>query len=262
MLTRRSSLNYLVSVLIIAAVIAGCGNKEMGKAQAVPSPSLVLLPTVQLTVLSIVRPTVQGTIQPTVQPTVQPTPTLLVLGPLFDADLDLMAGPIDVPLELQIPSLKVNAPVLGVGLTSENVMDAPKGPIGDPVWHSAFWYRGSGIPGESGTATIAGHVNDPLGEPEIFAHLHDLQPGDLIVVHYTTSNVDIRFIVDQTKVYSIEESSTGSVLTQIFGAGPIAGTGPQPAPDGLSHLTLITCTGDIVNGRFDHHTVVYATRSK
>ncbi|OGO41895.1 MAG: hypothetical protein A2W36_01860 [Chloroflexi bacterium RBG_16_58_14] len=173
-----------------------------------------------------------------------------------------MAGPIDVPLELQIPSLKVNAPVLGVGLTSENVMDAPKGPIGDPVWHSAFWYRGSGIPGESGTATIAGHVNDPLGEPEIFAHLQDLQPGDLIVVHYTTSNVDIRFIVDQTKVYSIEESSTASVLTQIFGAGPIAGTGPQPAPDGLSHLTLITCTGDIVNGRFDHHTVVYATRSK
>jgi hypothetical protein len=40
------------------------------------------------------------------------------------------------------------------------------------------------------------------------------------------------------------------------------GSEPQPSPDGPSHLTLITCAGTIVNGQFDHHTVVYATRSK
>jgi sortase (surface protein transpeptidase) len=199
--------------------------------------------------------------QPTVQPTVQPTPTLFVLGPLFDSGLDIKAGPIDVPLELQIPSLEVNAPVIGVGLTSENVMDAPKGPISDPVWHAAFWYRGSGIPGEPGTATIAGHVNDPLGRPEIFANLQDLRTGDLIIVHYSTSNIDIHFSVDQIKIYSIQESSDPAVLAQIYGTGPVAGTGPQPALDGLSHLTLITCAGNIVNGQFDHHIVVYATRS-
>ena len=141
-------------------------------------------------------------------------------------------------------------------------MDAPKGPIGDPVWHTAFWYRGSGIPGDPGTATIAGHVNDPLGQPEIFAHIQDLQPGDKIVIHDATSNLDILFIVDQIEVYSIEESSDPVVLGQIFGIGPIAGTEPQPALDGLSHLTLITCAGNIVNGQFDHHTAVYATRSK
>jgi sortase (surface protein transpeptidase) len=167
-----------------------------------------------------------------------------------------------VPLELLIPSLDVDAPMLGVGLTSENEMDAPKGPIGDPVWHTAFWYRGSGIPGEPGTATIAGHVNDPLGRPEIFAHLQDLQPGDLIIIHYTTSNIDIRFIVDQIVVYSIQESSDPAVLSQIFGVGTVVGTGPQPTLDGLSHLTLITCAGNIVNGQFDHHMVVYATRSQ
>jgi hypothetical protein len=172
-----------------------------------------------------------------------------------------MAGPIDVPLELQIPSLKVNAPVLGVGLTSKNAMDAPKGPIGDPVWHMAYWYRGSGIPGEPGTAAIAGHINDPLGRPEIFASLDDLQTGDLIIVHYTTTDIDILFIVDQTMVYSTKESSDPAVLAQIFGAGPVDGTGPQPALDGLSHLTLITCAGNIVDGQFDHHTVVYATHS-
>jgi hypothetical protein len=192
----------------------------------------------------------------------QPTPTVFVFGPLIDSNLDLSAGPVSVPLELEIPSLNIDAPVLGVGLTLDSVMDSPKGPIGDPIWHTAFWYRGGGIPGDIGTATLAAHVNDPLGRPEIFANLEDLHPGDLIIVHLKYTTMDIRFIVDQLKVYSVKESSDPAVLTQIYGAGPVSGTRPQPSPDGLSHLTLITCAGDIVNGEFDHHTVVFATRSK
>ena len=141
-------------------------------------------------------------------------------------------------------------------------MDAPKGRIGDPIWGTAFWYRGSSIPGEVGTATIAGHVNDPFGIPQIFAHLQDLHPGDLIIVHVKNTTVDIRFMVDQVKVYTLQESSDPAVLKKIFGAGPISGTIPQPSLDGLSHLTLITCSGNFDNGQFDHHTVVYATLSK
>ncbi|HEY3341839.1 MAG TPA: class F sortase, partial [Anaerolineae bacterium] len=156
----------------------------------------------------------------------------------------------------------VNAPVLGVGLTSDNVMDAPKGPAGDPIWHTAFWYRGSGVPGDPGTATIAGHVDDLLGKPEIFAHLQDLHPGDLIIIRATRTNTDIRFVVNQIEVYSTQQASDPAVLAQIYGSGPLAGTGPQPALDGLSHLTLITCAGNFVNGQYDHHTVVYATRSE
>jgi hypothetical protein len=248
-LTRRTSLNCLATILVIAAVLAGCGNKETGEvAQTAPPPS----PSFPASPMRL----------PSDQPTVQPTPTLFVFGPLVDPDLDLKAGPVHVPLELRIPSLKVNAPVFGVGLNSENVMDSPKGEIGDPVWHTAFWYRGGGIPGDIGTATIAGHINDPLGRPEIFANLEDLQPGDLIIVHLKNTTINIRFIVDQVKVYSVQESSDPAVLTQIFGAGPVLGTGPQPSFDGLSHLTLITCAGDIVKGKFDHHTVVYTTRSK
>jgi hypothetical protein len=247
-LIRRSNLLVcLATVLVIAAVLAGCGNIETGEAaQTAPPPSPMLLPSDQ----------------PIVQPTVQPTPTLFVVGPLIDSNLDLWALPVAVPLELQIPSLKVNAPVLAVGLTSENVMDSPRGSIGDPVWSTAFWYRGGGLPGDIGTAAIAGHVNDPLGQEMIFAHLEDLRPGDLIIVHLKYTTMDIRFIVDQVKVYSTQESSDPAVLTQIFGAGAFAGIGPLPSPDGLSHLTLITCAGDIVDGQFDHHTVVYATRIK
>jgi hypothetical protein len=227
---------------VIAAVLAGCGSNQTGEAPTAPLPSAMLVPSVH--------------------PTVQPTPTPFHLGPLIDEGIDLSAGPVEVPLQLQIPSLQVNAPVLGVGLTSANVMDSPKGPIGDPVWGTAFWYRGGGIPGDIGTATIAGHVDDPLGRPEIFAHLDQLHPGDLIVVHLNNTNIGIDFMVNQIKVYSTQQSSDPAVLTQIFGAGPVAGTEPQPAPDGLSHLTLITCAGYIVKGEFDHHTVVYATRTK
>ncbi len=252
---------YLLTVIVIAVLIAGCEKKE-ARLELVETPSpLGFQPSDQ----GEVQPTTttfQSIVEPSAELTVQSTSTPIALGPLFDSSVDIKAGPIGVPLELQIPSLKIRAPVVGVGLTSGNVMDAPKGPIGDPIWHTAFWYRGSGIPGESGTATIAGHVNDPLGRPEIFAHLQDLEPGDLIIIRFTTLNIDISFSVDQVKDYSVQESSDIAVLTQIYGAGPLAGTGPQPAFDGLAHITLITCSGNIVNGQFDHHIVVYATHSK
>jgi sortase (surface protein transpeptidase) len=190
----------------------------------------------------------------------QALPTLELAIPLFDPAIDLRASAVDVALELQIPSLDVNAPVQGVGLTSENVMDSPKGPIGDAVWSTAFWYRGGGVPGDVGTATFAGHVNDPLGVPEIFANIEDLRIGDLIIIRDTRTDTDIQFAVDAVKVYSLLETSQPAVLTQIFGAGPVAGLGPQPTLDGLSRITLITCAGEIVDGAFDHYTVVYATR--
>ena len=259
-LTRRSWTGCLAAVVVIAAVLAGCANKETGEGFAKPSPSFTRSPSPQpagqLAPQATVQPASQVTGQPATQATVQATPTPFIPGPLFYPNLDLKFGPVDVPLELQIPSLKVNAPVLGVGITAKNEMDAPKGPIGDPVWQTAFWYRGSVIPGDPGTATFAGHVNDPLGQPEIFAHLQRLNPGDPIIVHVKNTSIDIPFMVDLVKVYSIKEVSDPAVMAKIFGGGP------QPAPDGLSHLTLITCAGKIVQGQYDHYTVVYATRSK
>jgi hypothetical protein len=262
MFIHRSWHGCLAAVLVIAAVLVGCGNKETGKGLAKPSLSFIRSPSVQPTGQPAIQATGRPANQATGQPIPTPTPTPFIPGPLFYPNLDLKVRPVDVPLELQIPSLNVNAPVLGVGLTAGNEMDAPKGPIGDPVWNTAFWYRGSVIPGQPGTATFAGHVNDPLGQPEIFAHLQKLNPGDPIIVHVKNTTIDIPFMVDQVKVYSIQEVSNPSVIEKIFGSAPLAGAGPQPAPDGLSHLTLITCAGKIVKGQYDHYTVVYATRSK
>lgn len=258
MITRLSMLGCLSSLLIIAMMLTACGITEMGEATPTPIPSL--LSSTALPTLLLPSPVIQVTVQPTVLPT--PIPTPVVLGPLFDADVDIMDGPVELPLVLEIPALQVNAPVLGVGMTSSNEMDAPKGPIDDPVWHSAFWYRGSGLPGESGTATIAGHLSDPLGRDEIFGHLEDLEPGDSVIIHYTEQNLDFTYIVDQVAIYSLKESSDPAMLEIIFGTGPVTGRPAQPSPDGIARLTLITCTGSVIDGRFDHHVVVFATLKK
>jgi hypothetical protein len=254
--TRQSLLEFLWIVLVIAAGLVGCGNKETGEAQDGLIPSPMLISTGRLPLI----PPQTGT--PTATVTITPTATLFVPAPLFDAKLDIKAGPVDVPLELLIPSLHVNVPVIGVGLTQWNVMDAPMGSLGSPFWHSAFWYRGSGIPGDVGTATIAGHITDPLGKPGAFRYIQDLPVGALIIIHDSRSSIDIHFRIDDVKTITLEESTDPVILTLIFGAGPVAGTGPQPSLDGLAHLTLITCATNYITGNFDDRTVIFATRIK
>ncbi len=250
-------LGRLAAILIGAAMLAGCASPPAGESQRDPLPT----PSAPASAEPSFQPAVQATPQPQVQPSAVPTDGPWAPGPLIEPGLDLRAGPVDVPLELRIPSLQVNAAVTGVGINAQNAMDAPKGPIDDPLWQKAFWFRGSGIPGHSGTATFAGHVNDPLARAAVFADLTDLRAGDLIVIRDLRTNRDIQFTVTHIETYSVQQTSEPAVLAQIYGAGPVSGQGPQPAPDGRSHLTLITCAGDIVDGAFDHHVVVFATRT-
>jgi sortase (surface protein transpeptidase) len=107
---------------------------------------------------------------------------------------------------------------------------------------------------------IAGHVGGPGGSSAVFADLGRLRPGDPIVVRDTRAALDVRFSVTEAKTYSLDEAAEPAVLTQIYGAGPVAGNWPEPSADGLAHLTLITCTGTFRNGTHDHRLVVYATR--
>ena len=213
-------------------MLAGCGAAEPGTSSSGPLPA--------------VPPATSA--------------ALAVPAALTDDAVDLRAGPAPVPLELQLPSLDLIAPVVGVGITPTNVMDAPMGPAGDPVWQQAFWYRGSAVPGALSTALMAGHVGGPGGSSAVFAHLDRLRPGDPIVVRDTRSATDVRFSVTESTSYSLDEASEPAVLTRMYGAGPVEATWPQPSADGLAHLTLITCTGTFRNGTHDHRLVVYATR--
>jgi len=181
---------------------------------------------------------------------------------LFAKTLSVRAGPVPVPLQLLIPSIKVSTQVLGVGVTPGDVMDAPEGPVGDPVWQEAFWYRGSAVPGAISTALIAGHIDGPSGTPGVFGHIGELKPGDRIIVHDTRTGLDVRFAVTGSSSFTLEQTTEPAVLQQIYGVGPVAGTTPQRAKDGLAHLTLITCSGTFQSalGTHDHRLVVFATR--
>ncbi len=191
-------------------------------------------------------------------------PSLAVASPgladLGQRDIDLRAGPVPEPIELSIPAIDVDAAVLGVGMTPGAVMDAPGGPADAPTWQQAFWYRGSAVPGDTSTALVAGHVNDPLGRPAVFARLDELVPGDEITVHDTRTGDDVRFIVRSTHSYTLDEARQPEVLDAMYGAGPVQGTWPVTSGDGLAHLTLVTCAGTYRDGTHDHRLVVRAVR--
>jgi sortase family protein len=234
---RRGAPGSITAALTATVILAACGNAQASGSPPPPANPARALPA-------------WG----------QSADRLVVSAPLTEPGLDLRAGPVEVPLELRIPSLGISAPVLGVGITPENVMDTPTGSAKDSVWQKVFWYRGSGIPGNPTTATIAGHVDDVLGRPAIFARLKDLRPGDLIVIRDTRTGLDVDFLVTTMATYTLTQTLEPAVLAQIYGPGPVAGQGPQPSPDGRSHLTLITCTGHWVNGlgTYDHRLAVYA----
>ena len=191
-----------------------------------------------------------------------PVRALAVPAALTKPGLDLRAGPVAVPLRLRIPSIGLDVAVIGVGLTPGIVMDAPFGPPDDPVWQEAFWYRGSAVPGARSTALIAGHIDDPLGRPGTFAHIDRLVVGAVIIVHDTRNGLDVRFAVTGSHSYPLDETTDPAVLTQMYGAGPVAGGGPTRSADGLAHLTLVTCAGvfDHSIETHDRRLVVTATR--
>ncbi len=193
-------------------------------------------------------------------PTTSTAPGLPVPGPLVYYGLGMRSGPVPVPLELELPTIGVHAPVLGVGMTAKDAMDAPEGRAADPVWQEAFWYRGSAVPGAQSTALIAGHIDDPLGRDGVFGQLDQLKPGDPILVHDTRNGLDVHFVVTDSASYTLAEAADPAVLTRMYGAGPVAGAWPVASPDGLAHLTLVTCAGTFRNGTHDHRLAVYATR--
>jgi hypothetical protein len=82
----------------------------------------------------------------------------------------------------------------------------------------------------------------------------------LIIIRVTDTNLEIRFIVDQTVIYSVQESSDPEVFAKIIGEGPGSGRPARPDSAGLEKLNHLTSMGGSLDGHFDHHVVVFATR--
>jgi hypothetical protein len=125
------------------------------------------------------------------------------------------------PTRIRIPAIRVNAPLMGLGLTSSGSLDVP--PAGNK--NLAGWYEAGITPGERGTAIVAGHVDNTEG-PAVFYDLGGLRRGAVIEVDRQDGSVAV-FTVDAVEVYSARDFPDKKVY------------GPAKRPE----LRVITCGG-------------------
>ncbi|MGW0373171.1 class F sortase [Streptomyces coeruleorubidus] len=122
---------------------------------------------------------------------------------------------------LLIPYLRVDAPVMDLGLDRERRLTAP--PEGDPKL--VGWYKQGASPGERGTAVAVGHLDTDSG-PAVFAGLTELKPGRTVEARRADGRIAV-YTVDKIKSY--EKAHFPS--QEVYGA--------RSRPE----LRLITCGG-------------------
>ncbi|WP_431843348.1 class F sortase [Calidifontibacter indicus] len=76
------------------------------------------------------------------------------------------------PARLVIPAIRLDEPVVALGLNSEGQIVPPADTV--------QWYTGSPAPGDPGVAVVAGHVTNP--DPDVFHRLPSLRVGDPVAV--------------------------------------------------------------------------------
>jgi len=136
-------------------------------------------------------------------------------------------------LQLEIPSLGIRIPILGIPSTSNSW---------DIRWlrDQAGLLEGTAYPGWAGNSVMAGHLYLPSGVPGPFARLRDLRWGDEIIVHahglrHTYMVLEREYVLpNDTSVLQHEE---------------------------YPWLTLITCHGyDEAQGTYNYRFVVRAVK--
>jgi sortase (surface protein transpeptidase) len=80
------------------------------------------------------------------------------------------------PVRLAVPALGVDAPLDAVGVTADGQMQLPEdvGRVG--------WYRFGPVPGASGSAVVAGHVDDREQGPGVLFPLRGAEAGQELLV--------------------------------------------------------------------------------
>ncbi|MFJ6941055.1 class F sortase [Streptomyces sp. NPDC101132] len=125
------------------------------------------------------------------------------------------------PLRIRIPSIRVDAPLVGLGLQRDGRLEVPP-PERTGV---AGWYRHGTPPGATGTAVVAGHVDHAQGRA-VFYDLGAVRRGAAVEV----GRADGRTAV--FTVYAVEVYEAGRFPdARVYGPAPRA------------ELRVITCGG-------------------
>ncbi|MEU6271661.1 class F sortase [Streptomyces populi] len=131
------------------------------------------------------------------------------------------AMPHSPPDRIRIPSIDVDAPLIGLGLTPQGSLDVPPA----RKKNLAGWYEAGTSPGERGTAIVAGHVDNAEG-PAVFYDLGSLRKGSTVEVDRLDGRTAV-FTVDAVEVYD----------SRSFPDAKVYGAAHRP------ELRVITCGG-------------------
>ncbi|MEU4491759.1 class F sortase [Streptomyces purpurascens] len=122
---------------------------------------------------------------------------------------------------LLIPYLRVDAPIMPLGLDRERRLTAP--PEDNPKL--VGWYQHGASPGEQGTAVAVGHLDTDRG-PAVFAGLTELQRGRVVKARRADGRIAV-YTIDAIKSYEKARFPN----REVYGAR------------GRPELRLITCGG-------------------
>ncbi|BCY06125.1 class F sortase [Actinoplanes sp. L3-i22] len=173
------------------------------------------------------------------------------LGVSTGFDLGLFRGPDEPPprafpvLEpsrperLSIPDLKIDAPILEVGLAGDGTVDVP--PL--KRHNEVGWFDGGPTPGQFGPALFVGHADTRTG-PSVFHDLGKLKPKQRIEVDRADGTVAV-FEVNSVERYDKDRLPVNRVY----------GDFSRPS------LRLMTCGGKWLGGDqgYADNVVVYAS---
>lgn len=137
-----------------------------------------------------------------------------------DTAIEYKQESISLPIQIIIPSIKVDATIEQVGQTPDGSMDVPI------LSSNVGWYKFGPRPKDLGSSVIDGHVVDPNGERGVFYNLRDLKKGDEIII-LDNRKTRVIFSVRELRIYD-KKSDTRNVFY---------------SDDGKAHLNLITCEG-------------------
>lgn len=140
-----------------------------------------------------------------------------------------------LPVRLVIPTLGITAAIQHVGVNESGNMAVPSN------YTDVAWYRYGVSPGGTGSAVIAGHVNNGFGLSGVFERLGELAVGDTIYVDREDGRV--AFIVTSVRSYPYQAVPTDIVFN----------------PSGSPRLNLITCEGKWLRAdrTYDQRLVVF-----
>jgi sortase (surface protein transpeptidase) len=175
---------------------------------------------------------------------VQPTPSIeevpaAVDVPVLPEQPAQGAAGLDVappPVRLDIPSLRVSAPIVPTGINNATGELAVGLSVAD-----VYWYELGPSPGQPGTALLAGHLDGRNGKPGVFAQLAALEPGAPLLVTLADGQL-LTFTV--TRIQRLAADRLPAVYTT---------SGPPS-------LVLVTCTGawDGARQRYRENLIVEA----